>query len=126
MAEKTISLGNADGSTDFSVISGTLAPDVIDIRKLYGATDRFTYDPGFTSTASCESKITFIDGERGILLHRGYPIDQLAERSDFLETCFLLLNGELPNAEEKAKFVHDKIVRAACRERVQSPQVAVH
>jgi len=107
MAEKTISLGNADGSTDFSVISGTLGPDVIDIRKLYGATDRFTYDPGFTSTASCESKITFIDGERGILLHRGYPIDQLAERSDFLETCFLLLNGELPNAEEKAKFVHD-------------------
>ena len=107
MAEKTISLGNADGGVDFDVMSGTLGPDVIDIRKLYGATDQFTYDPGFTSTASCESKITFIDGEEGILLHRGYPIDQLAEQSDFLETCFLLLNGELPNKAEKDKFVHD-------------------
>ncbi len=107
MAEKTISLGNVDGGVDFDVMSGTLGPDVIDIRKLYGATDQFTYDPGFTSTASCESKITFIDGEEGILLHRGYPIDQLAEQSDFLETCFLLLNGELPNKAEKDKFVHD-------------------
>ena len=107
MAEKTISLGNADGGVDFDVMSGTLGPDVIDIRKLYGATDQFTYDPGFTSTASCESKITFIDGEEGILLHRGYPIDQLAEQSDFLETCFLLLNGELPSKAEKDKFVHD-------------------
>ena len=107
MAEKTISLGKADGGVDFDVMSGTLGPDVIDIRKLYGATDQFTYDPGFTSTASCESKITFIDGEEGILLHRGYPIDELAENSDFLETCFLLLNGELPNKAEKEKFVHD-------------------
>ena len=107
MAENTISLGNADGGVDFDVMSGTLGPDVIDIRKLYGTTDQFTYDPGFTSTASCESKITFIDGEEGILLHRGYPIDQLAEQSDFLETCFLLLNGELPNKAEKDKFVHD-------------------
>ncbi len=107
MAEKTISLGKADGGVDFDVMSGTLGPDVIDIRKLYGATDQFTYDPGFTSTASCESKITFIDGEEGILLHRGYPIDELAEQSDFLETCFLLLNGELPNKAEKEKFVHD-------------------
>ncbi|MDA1098709.1 MAG: citrate synthase [Proteobacteria bacterium] len=107
MAEKTISLGGADGGVDFPVMSGTLGPDVIDIRKLYGLTDRFTYDPGFTSTASCESKITFIDGDKGILLHRGYPIDQLAEESDFLETCYLLLNGELPNGEQKDKFVHD-------------------
>ncbi len=107
MAEKTISLGNADGGVDFDVMSGTLGPDVIDIRKLYGTTDQFTYDPGFTSTASCESKITFIDGEEGVLLHRGYPIDQLAEQSDFLETCFLLLNGELPSQAEKDKFVHD-------------------
>jgi citrate synthase len=84
-----------------------LGPDVIDIRKLYGATDQFTYDPGFTSTASCESKITFIDGEQGILLHRGYPIDQLAENSDFLETCYLLLNGELPDSGQRDKFVHD-------------------
>ncbi len=107
MAEKTISLGNVDGGVDFDVMSGTLGPDVIDIRKLYGATDQFTYDPGFTSTASCESRITFIDREEGVLLHRGYPIDQLAEQSDFLETCFLLLNGELPNKAEKDKFVHD-------------------
>jgi citrate synthase len=107
MAEKTISLGNGDGATEFNVMSGTLGPDVIDIRKLYGETDRFTYDPGFTSTASCESKITYIDGEQGILLHRGYPIDQLAENSDFLETCYLLLNGELPDSGQKDKFVHD-------------------
>ncbi len=107
MAAKTISLGGADGGTDFDVMSGTLGPDVIDIRKLYGATDQFTYDPGFTSTASCESKITFIDGEQGILLHRGYPIDQLAENSDFLETCYLLLNGELPDSGQRDKFVHD-------------------
>ena len=107
MAEKTISLDGLDGDIKFDVMSGTLGPDVIDIRKLYGATDTFTYDPGFTSTASCESKITYIDGEEGILLHRGYPIDQLAENSDFLETCYLLLNGELPNSQQKDKFVHD-------------------
>ena len=107
MAEKTISLGSTEGGTEFPVISGSLGPDVIDIRKLYGTTDQFTYDPGFTSTASCESKITYIDGEKGILLHRGYPIDELAENSDFLETCYLLLNGDLPNQEQKDKFVHD-------------------
>ena len=107
MAEKTISLGSAEGDTEFPVISGSLGPDVIDIRKLYAMTDQFTYDPGFTSTASCESKITYIDGEKGILLHRGYPIDELAENSDFLETCYLLLNGDLPNQEQKDKFVHD-------------------
>ena len=107
MAEKTISLGGANGGVEFPVMTGSLGPDVIDIRKLYGVTDQFTYDPGFTSTASCESKITFIDGEEGILLHRGYPIDQLAEQSDFLETCYLLLNGELPSGEQKEKFVHD-------------------
>ena len=107
MAEKTISLGGAEGNTKFPVLSGSLGPDVIDIRKLYSTTDQFTYDPGFTSTASCESKITYIDGEKGILLHRGYPIDELAENSDFLETCYLLLNGDLPNQEQKDKFVHD-------------------
>ena len=80
MAEKTISLGGAEGNTKFPVLSGSLGPDVIDIRKLYAMTDQFTYDPGFTSTASCESKITYIDGEKGILLHRGYPIDELARR----------------------------------------------
>ncbi len=107
MAEKTISLGGANGGVEFPIMTGTLGPDVIDIRKLYGLTDQFTYDPGFTSTASCESKITFIDGDKGILLHRGYPIDQLAEQSDFLETCYLLLNGELPNNVQKDEFVHD-------------------
>ena len=107
MAEKTISLNGAEGGTEFPVISGSLGPDVIDIRKLYGTTDQFTYDPGFTSTASCESKITYIDGEKGILLHRGYPIDELAENSDFLETCYLLLYGDLPTQEQKHTFVHD-------------------
>ena len=107
MAEKTIFLGSAEEGTEFPVISGSLGPDVIDIRKLYGTTDQFTYDPGFTSTASCESKITYIDGEKGILLHRGYPIDELAENSDFLETCYLLLYGDLPNQEQKHTFVHD-------------------
>ncbi len=96
------------GSTEVEmpVLKGTLGPDVVDIRKLYAATDVFTYDPGFTSTASCESKITFIDGDKGVLLHRGYPIDELAEQSSFLEICHLLLHGELPSAEEFAKFEH--------------------
>ena len=107
MAEKTITFGSAEGDTEFPVISGSLGPDVIDIRQLYSTTDQFTYDPGFTSTASCESKITYIDGEKGTLLHRGYPIDELAENSDFLETCYLLLNGDLPDQEQKDKFVHD-------------------
>ncbi len=94
------------GSTEVEmpVLKGTMGPDVVDIRKLYAATDVFTYDPGFTSTASCESKITFIDGDKGVLLHRGYPIDELAEQSSFLEVCHLLLHGELPNADEFAKF----------------------
>jgi citrate synthase len=81
-------------------------PDVIDIRKLYAETGAFTYDPGFTSTASCESAITYIDGEKGILLHRGYPIDQLAEQSTFMEVCYLLLHGELPSKDELDKFTY--------------------
>jgi citrate synthase len=89
------------------VLKGTLGPEVVDIRKLYGATDTFTFDPGFTSTASCESKITYIDGDQGILLHRGYPIDQLAEQSSFLEVCYLLLHGELPSAKAFAEFEHN-------------------
>ncbi|HEX7886370.1 MAG TPA: citrate synthase [Phenylobacterium sp.] len=83
---------------------GTVGPPVVDIRKLYAEADVFTYDPGFTSTASCESKITFIDGDEGVLLHRGYPIDELAEQSSFLEVCYLLLHGELPKAAEYAEF----------------------
>jgi citrate synthase len=88
---------------DLPVYSGTLGPDVVDVRSLT-AQGYFTFDPGFMATSSCESKITFIDGEKGILLHRGYPIEQLAEKADFLETCYLLLKGELPSAEEKTRF----------------------
>ena len=97
-----------DGKTvELPVLKGTDGPAVVDIRKLYAEADVFTYDPGFTSTASCESKITFIDGDKGVLLHRGYPIDQLAEQSSFLEVCYLLLNGELPSAKEFETFEHN-------------------
>jgi len=89
---------------DLPIYAGSTGPDVVDISKFYGQSGRFTYDPGFTSTASCESKITFIDGEAGILLHRGYPIDQLAEKGDFIETCYLLLEGELPNDAQYTEF----------------------
>ena len=95
-----------EGSAPFElpILKGTVGPDVIDVRGL-SATGHFTFDPGFMSTASCESKITYIDGDKGILLHRGYPIEQLAENSDYLETCYLLLNGELPTAAKKQAFV---------------------
>ena len=99
--------GNADASYDFAMRHGTLGPSVVDIGKLYGQTDLFTYDPGFTSTASCESKLTFIDGDKGILLHGGYPIEQLAEKASFLEVCYVLLHGELPNSQEYAEFSHN-------------------
>jgi citrate synthase len=99
----TLTVGNENW--DLPVMPGTIGPSVVDISKLYGETGMFTYDPGFTSTASCESKITFIDGDEGILLYRGYPIEQLAEHGDFLETCYLLLFGELPTAAQKADFV---------------------
>ena len=100
-------VNNASGEqTTFPTLQGTCGPKVIDIRRLYGATSMFTYDPGFTATGSCESKITFIDGEAGILLHRGYPIEELAAHSDFMEVCYLLLYGELPTTEQKDKFVH--------------------
>jgi citrate synthase len=89
------------------VIEGTTGPSVIDVRRLYGETDHFTFDPGYTSTGSCESALTFIDGDKGILLHRGYPIEELAEESNFLELAHLLLYGDLPNQQESDKFVHD-------------------
>ena len=106
MAERTVTLNFSDGGKpiELPVLSGTLGPDVIDIRTL-GAHGYFTYDPGFLSTASCDSSITFIDGERGLLYYRGYPIEQLAEHSNFLETSYLLLNGDLPNAAQKEKFL---------------------
>jgi citrate synthase len=89
---------------EYPILKGSTGPDVVDIRKLYGQTGMFTYDPGFTSTASCESGLTFIDGDEGVLLHRGYPIGQLAENSSFMEVSYLLLNGELPTADELTKF----------------------
>lgn len=89
---------------DLPIHSPTLGPDVVDIRKLYAEADVFTYDPGFTSTAACESTITYIDGDKGELFYRGYPIEQLADRSHYLEVCYLLLYGELPNAAQQADF----------------------
>jgi len=112
---------SVEGKTvELPVLRGTDGPAVVDVRKLYAEADVFTYDPGFTSTASCESKITFIDGDKGVLLHRGYPIDQLAVKSTFLEVCYLLLNGDLPNAKDYETFqntitnhtmVHDQFDR---------------
>ena len=101
---KSAHLNVGNKAWDLPVMEGTIGPDVVDISKLYGDTGMFTYDPGFTSTASCDSKITYIDGDEGILLYRGYPIEQLAEHGDFLETCYLLLYGELPTAAQKRRF----------------------
>ena len=100
----TLSFSNGSPSMDLPVYQGNVGPDVIDIRKLYGQTGMFTYDPGFLSTASCQSAITYIDGDKGELLYRGYPIEQLATNCDFLETCHLLLYGNLPDATAKADF----------------------
>ncbi|MBB5190262.1 citrate synthase [Silvimonas terrae] len=119
MAENKVTLTYTGGTIDLPVQSGTLGPDVVDIRT-FSKTGMFTYDPGFLATASCESAITFIDGDQGQLYYRGYPIEQLAEHSDYLETCYLLIFGELPNAEQKAEFVrtvtrhtmvHDQMTR---------------
>jgi citrate synthase len=120
MTEEKASFHIGGKVIDLPIQQGTIGPEVVDIRKLYGETGMFTYDPGFTSTASCESKITFIDGDAGVLLYRGYPIEQLAEHGDFLETCYLLLYGELPTATQKADFdyritrhtmVHEQMAR---------------
>ncbi|OQW78961.1 MAG: citrate (Si)-synthase [Proteobacteria bacterium ST_bin14] len=96
----------AGADHEFKVVSGSVGPQVIDIRKLYAQTGKFTFDPGFTSTASCESGLTYIDGDEGVLLHRGYPIGQLAEQSSFMEVSYLLLNGELPSSDELDKFTY--------------------
>ncbi len=121
MADKTATLKLPDGNTlEFPVLHGSTGPDVVDIRALYGKAGMFTYDPGFLSTASCSSSITYIDGDQGILLYRGYPIEQLAEHCDFLEVCYLLQYGELPNRKQKDEFVdivthhtmvHEQLVR---------------
>jgi citrate synthase len=104
MSDKSAKLSIGDETYEFPILSGTAGPDVIDIRSLYGQTGMFTYDPGFTSTAACDSAITYIDGDKGELLHRGYPIDQLAEQSSYLEVCYLLLYGDLPSKSELADF----------------------
>lgn len=104
----TLSFSSGKPSIDLPIYSGNIGPDVIDIRKLYGESGMFTYDPGFMSTASCQSSITYIDGDAGELLYRGYPIEELALHCDFLDTCYLLLHGELPNKEQSDKF--DKLV----------------
>jgi citrate synthase len=105
-SNKTATLTVGNKTYDFPILSGTVGPDVIDIAKLYGQAGMFTYDPGFTSTGSCQSKITYIDGDAGILEYRGYPIEQLAVNGDFLETCYLLLYGELPTKAQKQDFDH--------------------
>jgi citrate synthase len=105
-ANRTATLLINNKQTQMPVRSGTIGPDVVDVGRLYRDTGCFSYDPGFTSTANCSSKITYIDGDEGVLLYRGYPIDQLAEKSNFIEVCYLLLNGELPTKAEFKKFDH--------------------
>ena len=105
-AENSAKLSYQGKTYDLPVIKGALGPDVIDISNLYADGKVFTFDPGYTSTAACESKITYIDGDEGVLLHRGYPIDQLAENGDFIETCYLLYYGELPNQAQRRSFEH--------------------
>ena len=104
MTNKVATLNLGDQQVDLPVVSGTVGTDVIDIRKLYAQTDCFTFDPGFTSTASCESQLTYIDGDEGVLLHRGYSIEELSEESSFMEVSYLLLNGELPSKQELDDF----------------------
>jgi hypothetical protein len=94
-------------AADLPLVEPSLGPPMVDVRGLYQAAGAYTFDPGFTATGSCRSKITYVDGERGILLYRGYPIDQLVEHSDYLEVCYLLLNGELPTAQQKQQFHRD-------------------
>ncbi|MEO6580445.1 MAG: citrate synthase [Sphingomicrobium sp.] len=106
MTEQTVKLTTPGGDYDYPLLPGSVGPDVIDIRKLYGQTGAFTYDPGFTSTASCQSAITYIDGDQGILLHRGYPIDQLAQQASFMEVSYLLLHGDLPKKKQLDEFTH--------------------
>ncbi|MCC7016082.1 MAG: citrate (Si)-synthase, partial [Rhodospirillales bacterium] len=114
----TLKDSKTEKSFEFPILKGSVGPDVIDVRKLYAETGFFTYDPSFTSTASTESKITFIDGDKGVLLYRGYPIDQLAEHSDFMEVCYLLLHGELPNVAQKKEFVHHITYHSMVHEQV--------
>jgi citrate synthase len=115
----TLSFSNGSPAVELPVYHGSVGPDVIDIRKLYAQTGMFTYDPGFLSTASCQSAITYIDGDKGELLYRGYPIEQLATKCDFLETCHLLLYGELPDADAKKKFERTVTMHTMVNEQMQ-------
>src|SRR5262245_41643367 len=100
----TINFNDGTPAAELPVLAGTIGPEVIDIRPLYAKTGRFTYDPGFMSTASCKSAITYIDGDNGVLLYRGYPIEELAQTCDFLEVCYLLLKGDLPTLAQKREW----------------------
>ena len=115
----TLSFSDGSPSIDLPIHKGTIGPDVIDIRKLYGQTGKFTYDPGFLSTASCSSAITYIDGDKGELLYRGYPIEQIAVQCDYMETCYLILYGELPSAEQKAAFTRRVTQHTMVHEQMQ-------
>src|SRR6187431_2423361 len=115
----TLSFSNGSPSVELPVYHGSVGPDVVDIRKLYAQTGMFTYDPGFLSTAACQSAITYIDGDKGELLYRGYPIEQLATQCDFMETCHLLLYGELPDAEGKKKFSRNVTMHTMVNEQMQ-------
>ncbi len=114
----SVTLTYGDKTLELPVMHGSEGPSVIDVRKLYAATGMFTYDPGFTSTASCDSKITYIDGEAGVLRHRGYSIEELAIKSDFMEVAYLLLYGELPNKKNKDTFVHDITMHTMLHEQI--------
>src|SRR5437667_8140974 len=121
MTDSTATLSFNDGSpaVTLPVLPGTIGPEVVDIRPLYAKTGRFTYDPGFLSTASCNSTITYIDGDKGELLYRGYPIEQLAVQCDFLEVCHLLLNGSLPDKEQKEAFCNIVMHHTMVHEQMQ-------
>ena len=121
MTARTATLSFSDGSpsAEFPVLSGTIGPDVIDIRSLYAKTGRFTYDPGFMSTAACKSAITYIDGDKGELLYRGYPIEELAQTCDYMEVCHLLLYGELPDVAKKKEFVSRVTTHTMVNEQMQ-------
>ncbi len=110
--------GLGDGPIELGILEGTMGPNVIDVGKLYASTGYFTYDPGFMATASCQSKITYINGEEGILLYRGFPIDELAAQSDFVEVCYLLLYGELPTRAQKRKFENDVTMHTMVHEQL--------
>ena len=119
MSDKKVLMRAPGGEYEFPVLEGSVGPDVVDIRKLYAQTGMFTYDPGFMSTGSCQSAITYIDGDKGELLYRGYPIEQLATQCDFLDTCHLLLYGELPNKQQQADFNRLVTVHTMVNEQMQ-------